>query len=78
MISVFERRVWVLADRGINAKVAEGQWDEVVKMITDGIKQKRLADAICEAVEKIGALLRLHFPIKPDDTDELKNLIIGK
>ena len=78
LISVFERRVWILADRGINAKVAEGQWDEIVKMITDGIKQKRPADAICEAVEKIGALLRLHFPVKPDDTDELKNLIIEK
>jgi putative membrane protein len=78
LISVFERRVWVLADRGINANVSESQWDDIVKMITDGIKQKRPADAICEAVEKIGELLKTHFPIKPDDTDELKNLIIEK
>ena len=78
LISVFERRVWILADRGINAKVPEGQWDDIVKMITDGIKQKRAADAICAAVEKIGALLAEHFPIKPDDTDELKNVIVGK
>ena len=78
LISVFERRVWVLADRGINAKVSESRWDDIVKMITDGIKQKRPADAICEAVEKIGELLKTHFPIKPDDTDELKNLIIEK
>jgi putative membrane protein len=78
LISVFERRVWILADRGINAKVPEGQWDDIVKMITDGIKQKRPADAICAAVEKIGVLLADHFPIKPDDTDELKNLIVEK
>jgi putative membrane protein len=78
LISVFERRVWVLADRGINAKVPEGQWDNIVKMITDGIKQKRSPDAICEAVKKIGELLKTHFPIKPDDTDELKNLIVEK
>ena len=76
LISIFEHKVWVLADRGINAKVAEGQWDDVVNIITKGIKQKRPADAICAAVEKIGALLKTHFPIKPDDTDELKNLII--
>lgn len=76
LISVFERRVWVLADQGINAKVPEGQWDDIVKMITDGIKQKRPADAICKAVGKIGELLKTHFPIKPDDTDELENLII--
>jgi putative membrane protein len=78
LISVFERRVWVLADQGINASVAEGQWDEIVKMITDGIKQKRPADAICAAVEKIGDLLKAHFPIKPDDIDELKNVIIDQ
>lgn len=78
LISVFERRVWVLADRGINTRVSESQWDDIVKMITDGIKQKRPADAICEAVENIGELLKTHFPIKPDDTDELKNLIIEK
>jgi putative membrane protein len=76
LISVFEHKVWVLADRGINAKVREGQWDDIVKMIVNGIKQKRQAEAICEAVAKIGGILEDHFPIKPDDTDELKNLII--
>jgi putative membrane protein len=78
LISVFERRVWILADRGINAKVDAGQWDDIVKIITDGIRQKRPAHAICTAVEKIGQLLKTHFPIKPDDTDEFKNLIIEK
>ena len=76
LISVFERKVWVLADRGINEKVPDGQWDDIVKMIVEGIKQNRQTEAICEAVEKIGDLLKTNFPIKPDDTDELKNLII--
>jgi putative membrane protein len=76
LISVFEHKVWVLADKGINAKVRAGQWDDIVKMIIDGIKQKRQTEAICKAVEKIGHLLKEHFPIKPDDTDELANVII--
>ena len=78
LISVFEHKVWVLADQGINAKVDEGQWDEIVKIIINGIKQKRQAEAICKAVEKIGNLLKEHFPIKPDDTNELNNLIIER
>jgi putative membrane protein len=78
LISVFERRVWVLADQGIDAKVPEGQWEDIVKMITDGIKQERAAEAICAAVEKMGDLLKAHFPIKAGDTDELKNVIIDK
>ena len=76
LISVFEHKVWVLADKGINAKVHAGQWDDIVKMIIDGIKQKRQTEAICKAVEKIGHLLKEHFPIKSDDTDELANVII--
>jgi len=76
-ISVFEHKVWVLADHGINAKVPAGQWDAVVARIADGIRNKRPAAAICEAVNTIGTILSAHFPIKSDDTDELKNIIVS-
>lgn len=76
LISVFERKVWMLADRGINEKVKPGQWDEIVGMIIEGIKNNKQADAICKAVDEIGRILREHFPIKADDTNELKNLIV--
>ncbi|MCG6894386.1 MAG: hypothetical protein LJE65_12315 [Desulfobacteraceae bacterium] len=75
-ISVFERRVWVLADRGIDAKIEQGQWEEPVRIIVEGIRQRRQADAICEAVAYVGAVLREHFPIAPDDSNELRNLIV--
>lgn len=75
-ISVFEHKVWVLADRGINAKVKPGQWDEIVKMIIDGIKNNNQADAISKAIDEMGGILKEYFPIKADDTNELKNLIV--
>lgn len=75
-ISVFERKVWVLADRGIDAKVGHEAWVDIVSHIVAGIKKKRQADAICEAVAMVGDLLSRHFPIKDDDTNELKNLIV--
>jgi putative membrane protein len=37
---------------------------------------RRQAEAICAAVARCGELLQKHFPIKPDDSDELSNLII--
>ncbi len=77
-ISVFERRVWVLADRGINEKVKQGQWDEIVGMIIEGIKNNDQASAICKAIEEVGRTLKEHFPIKVADMDELQNLIIKK
>ena len=75
-ISIFEHKVWVLADRGINSKVDKTQWDDIVSGIVAGIKTGRQADAICEAVVKAGDLLKTHFPVKKDDTDELTNLIV--
>ncbi|WP_024335483.1 TPM domain-containing protein [Desulfotignum balticum] len=75
-ISVFERRVWILGDQGINTKVSKDQWDKIIRMITDGIKQKNQAAAICQAVKEAGQLLKTHFPIRSDDQNELKNLIV--
>ena len=77
LISVFERWVCVLADRGINERLTPDVWEKVVESIVNGIKKHRQADAICEGVGKIGQILAAHFPIKPDDTDELKSVIIG-
>lgn len=75
-ISVFERKVWVLADRGINEKVRKESWNRIVEMIAAGIREKRPAEAICNAVKTVGDLLTKHFPIQADDANELKNLII--
>jgi len=76
LVSLFERRVHVLADQGINSVVAPQVWDEIVAIVTDGIKQNRTCDAICKAVARCGELLTENFPRKEDDTDELPNLIV--
>lgn len=75
-VSVFEHRVWILADQGINEKVPEGHWDAIVARLTEGIRRRQAAAAICRAINTIGEELKQHFPVKADDTDELKNLII--
>lgn len=75
-ISIFEHKVWVLGDKGINERVEQGSWDDIVAHITQGVRQGRQAEAICEAVGMAGRLLAMHFPIRPDDRNELKNLIV--
>jgi putative membrane protein len=77
-ISIFERKVWVLGDRGINQKVGQNAWNELVAIITEGIRNRRQGDAICRAVERAGEILRAYFPIRPGDRDELPNIIIGE
>ncbi|MBG0791657.1 MAG: TPM domain-containing protein [Desulfovibrionaceae bacterium] len=77
-VSVFERQVQVLADKGINDKVDPKVWEEVVAMVTDGIRAGKPGEALCRGVARCGELVAEKFPIKADDTDELPNLIIGK
>jgi putative membrane protein len=71
-VSSLERKVRVLADSGIHAKVADGTWDGVVAKVVSGMKTERPADGIVEAVQLCGQLLRQHgFDARPDDTNEL-------
>ena len=75
-ISVLERRVWILADNGINTRIKQQEWQEIVDLITRGIRGKRQCAALCEAISRVGDILEKHFPLEADDRDELHNLII--
>ena len=75
-ISVFERRVRVLADHGISEKIPREQWDRIVHIITDGIKQGNQAEGVRMAVREAGQMLETHFPVRTDDTNELADLRI--
>ena len=75
-ISVMEQKVWILADSNINAKIDQQQWDSIIVDLTAGIKAGQPEKAICEAVRRVGQILRTHFPYRKDDKDELHNLII--
>ena len=76
-ISVLEHRVWILGDRGINARIEPGGWQHIVDDLTSGIKEGNQAEALCQAIHAVGEMLQTHFPLQKDDTDELHNLIIG-
>lgn len=76
LISLFEHRVFVLADRGINAVVSTDTWDEIVHTVTAGIRSGKTCDALCAAISRCGELLEQHFPVRTGDTNELPNLIL--
>jgi putative membrane protein len=75
-ISILERKVWVLADSGINDRINPEQWQAMIKLITKGIQENRQCEAICEAISQIGDILKTHFPIQDNDVNELHNIIV--
>ncbi len=74
-VSLLERKVELIADKGIASKIEPQKWQEIVDNITTGIKQKTVAKNFCESIEMCGELLSEHFPIEKDDENELKNSI---
>lgn len=72
-ISYLERRVELLADKGISEKIPREKWDAIVGHIIDGIKSNQLVKHLSESIRECGNLLAEQFPIQPDDVNELKD-----
>ncbi len=66
-----ERKVVIVADKGINDRVEPDEWRQDVQRITDGIRAGRAAPGVLESVERIGSLLAEAFPARADDENEL-------
>jgi putative membrane protein len=77
-LSLFERQVVVIGDRGINEKMGEQHWEKVRDSIVQGIKKGNACAGVCAAIEICGQALAQHFPIKPDDVNELPNRVIHR
>ena len=77
-ISLMERQVVVLADEAIDSQFEQSDWLQVVSKVTTGIKAKKLAKGLVEAVLYCGELLKKDFPIMDDDENELLNHFIIK
>jgi putative membrane protein len=57
-ISLFEKRVVVLGDSGINKKVSKDKWDTVIITIIKGIKSNSLASGIISGISLCGTILK--------------------
>lgn len=75
-LSLLERKVWVLADKGIYEKMDQETLNRFANEVSRGIKEGRACEALSQAIQEIGVLLSKHFPITSDDTDELSDDVI--
>lgn len=74
LVSLFEHRVEVFGDSGINAAVEEDDWADVIDDIIKGIRKGDAAGGLIRGIERCGELLE-HKGVdaRPDDEDELSN-----
>ena len=66
-----DKKFAVLGDVGINEKVPEGFWNDVVQIMQGYFRQNKFAEGISEAVLRVGEKLKAHFPYQTNDKNEL-------
>jgi putative membrane protein len=71
-----ERYAEIVADVGINQKVAPQVWEQAISNLTAAIKAGRPADGFVAAIEQCGAVLAAHFPPGVLQPDELPNKLV--
>lgn len=72
-VQVVDRHIEIIADRGINAKVEQSQWDEIAGHMQTEFRAQRYEDGVIEGMREITALLATHFPPTDGNPDELPN-----
>jgi putative membrane protein len=75
-LSMREHRAEIVAEEAIAAKVAAEVWGEAMVAMLPQLKAGRIADGMCAAVERVGAVLAEHFPRSADDANELPDRLI--
>ncbi len=75
-ISLLERKVWVLADKGIHEKIRQNTLNRLAGIVSKGIHEDRAFESLMAAIAETGDLLAEHFPVGPGDKDELPDEVI--
>lgn len=70
-VQLVERRVEILADRGIAACVAQAEWDAICREMEAGFRAGRWRSGALQAVDRAAALLTQHFPAGTSNPNEL-------
>ena len=70
-LQLVDRDIEIIADRGINAKVQQAQWDAICRRMEEAFRSGRFEQGVIDGIVEITALLARHFPARGDNPDEL-------
>ncbi len=58
-----ERAVEIVADRGLNAKVSNAEWQGITQRLATALKAQKFEDGLTQALQEASSLLVQHFPL---------------
>ncbi len=75
-ISAMEKRAMIISDIGIQKKLKNEIWQDIISEMTPLLKKGDYTAAIINAITSIGEILTEHFPDESKKEDELVNKLI--
>ena len=70
-VQLVDRRIEIVADRGIAAKVSQHEWDSICRRMEDAYRKREFEEGTLLGIAHITALLARHFPPLKDNPNEL-------
>lgn len=75
-VSLAERYVEIVADKGIHEKLGEAHWKGIVDRFVDQVRRGRVVDGFIDAIGACGAAMAAHYPPDPAAANELSDGLI--
>ncbi len=70
-VQLVDRRIEIVADRGISAKVQPEEWSEICRRMEAAFRERRFEQGATQGIADVTALLERHFPQSGADSNEL-------
>ncbi len=74
-LSLDDRKVAIIGDSGIDGCVEANFWEDVKERMIDFFRKGHITEGICDAIGLTGEKLKIHFPYRDDDKNELSDEI---
>lgn len=75
-VSLAERYVEIVADKGIHEKLGEAHWKGIIDLFVTQVRRGRVVDGLVAAIGACGAAMAEHYPPDPHDTSGLSDGLI--
>ena len=74
-LGVKNRKFAIIGDKAIHEVVTESFWDTIRNRMLDHFRENHFTEGLIEAITETGKHLKIHFPYKTDDVNELSDEI---
>jgi TPM domain len=72
-LQLVDRDIEIVADRGINARVSQAEWEAICQRMEAAFRDGRFDAGVIAGLGEITALLTRHFPARAANPDEMPN-----